>query len=135
MKHDIFNQDGPPDRLHRFALYLPSEDRDGAQLRGFGPISAATEELLCGLLGGVTSYPATGAHQRDGGGVHRERVMVLESFCAEATWRSASPVLGALVKLLARELEQECLAGSLDRRMTITRTTRHSAHDYTTPRT
>ena len=84
---------------------------------GIEKLVEAAEELLCERLGGVTSYPARGAYIRESGEIQREQVQVLESFCDEQVWEKEAIFLKQLAKLLARELDQESVACSLDGEM------------------
>ena len=123
---DIFEGARASTRCHRFVIYLPTKRKDGTPVEGFEQLASAAEELICRRLGGVTSYPACGAFIRDTGQLQREHIQVLESFSSEDAWREHSPFLGRLAKLLARELDQESIACSLDGEMALATPDEHA---------
>jgi hypothetical protein len=116
---DIFAQSAAPTRRHRFVIYLPTKRRDGEPVDGFEELAMAAESLICERLGGVTSYPARGAFQGESGAIQREPIQVLESYCDETHWGAEARFLGALAQILARELDQESVACSLDGAMAL----------------
>jgi hypothetical protein len=111
---DIFTDPETPARRHRFVIYLPTKRKDGESIEGFEQLAMAAEALICERLGGVTSYPARGAFQGKSSNIQREQVQVLETYCDEAHWAREARYLSALAQVLARELDQESVACSLD---------------------
>lgn len=116
---DLFASTTAPARRHRFVIYLPTLRKDGAAIDGFESLAMAAESLICEKFGGVTSYPARGAFRGESGTIQRESVQVLESYCDDAIWREEAGFLGGLAQILARELDQESVACSLDGAMTL----------------
>lgn len=112
---DWFGMEAPLN--HRFAIYLPSCERDGKPIAGFEEFAVSTSRMLCDLFGGVTRYPAKGLYQKDTGTPQSEDIIVLESFCDSAGWTRESGFLRAWVRVLSALLRQESLACSLDGNM------------------
>lgn len=117
--NDIFTNLAAPPRRHRFVIYLPTKRKDGEPVKGFENLTLAAESLICERLGGVTSYPARGAFQGESGTIQREHVQVLESYTDDLQWTLESKFLSALAQILARELDQESVACSLDGAMAL----------------
>ena len=110
-----FGSQTPPNR--RFALFLPSRNKEGEAIQSFEKVSEVTAHTLCGLFGGVTRYPATGMFHRETGATQKEEVVVLECFCEVEKWNRNSPSVLRLVRLLSGLLDQESVACSLDGEM------------------
>lgn len=112
---DWFQKETPLN--HRFAIYLPSCEKDGQLIDGFERLADSTSRMLCGRFGGVTVYPANGLYQRESGTPQSEKILVLESFCDSEGWARESAFLHAWVRVLSAQLRQESIACSLDGNM------------------
>lgn len=112
-----FQQDPPMTR--RFALYLPSREKNGHVIKDFERIAGETADDLCRRFGGVTRYPATGYFRDSEGRSQGERIEVLEAFCTPEDWARESSSIRSLVRGIAHALHQESVACSLDGQMAI----------------
>lgn len=102
--------DDPP-LPHRLLLYLPTstdfQDR----------IHQVVQHLLCGKLGGLTSYPAQGAYQRQNGQAEIENIRVLEAYCEGSERIRQVEVLRRMAAVLGWAMNQETVAIAVDGRM------------------
>ncbi len=112
---DWFRKEAP--LTHRFAIYLPSCQKDGQPIDGFEGLADSTSHMLCDLFGGVTVYPAKGLYQRESGTPQSEEILVLESFCDNEGWTRKSAFLHAWASVLSALLRQESIACSMDGNM------------------
>ena len=95
----------------RFVLYFPLGREDDAPR---GELLSAVEEYLCETFGGLTSYPATGLYVSPIGKIQREPVQVLEAFADPEAWSAAHHGMHSLAGALARLLDQDSVALSVD---------------------
>ncbi|MES2980904.1 MAG: hypothetical protein V4727_01210 [Verrucomicrobiota bacterium] len=112
---DWFKEETP--LTHRFAIYLPSCQKDGKSIDGFEALADSTSRMLCERFGGVTGYPAKGLYQRESGTPQSEEILVLESFCDSEGWERESAFLHAWARVLSALLHQESIACSMDGNM------------------
>jgi hypothetical protein len=101
-----------PPAPKRFVLYLPKAASEAVP--GLIP---AMELLFCRRFGGLTTYPAVGLYQSEGGEIQREEVFVMECYGELEGWMEDGPRLHHLAAVLAVILEQETIACSVDGRM------------------
>lgn len=102
---------------HRFAIYLPSCEKEGQPIENFEEFARSTARMLCALFGGATRYPAEGLYQRKSGTPQSEEIIVLESFCDSVQWARESGFLRTWIRVLSALLRQESIACSLDGNM------------------
>lgn len=119
MKNSPFVPVSEKSKPHRFVIYLPSCQADGAPIPGFEKKAEETARALCARFGGITSYPATGYFEGANRGAQKEAIQVLEFFCGPEELAREEAFLWSLLLKLRRRLNQESVACSLDGRMTL----------------
>ena len=102
----------------RFAIYVPSRLKN---LDLIPPIRHAalvdiSREFLYDKLGGLTCYKAKGSW-RDGGDLHEEDVLVMESYCEMKKLCDAAFSIRQFANALAIEFQQAQIACAVDGEM------------------
>jgi len=104
---------------HRFAVWLPSNKQDTTPIDKVRHLAYkdGVMRFLITELGGATNYNAEGYYSDDAKIIHREDVIVCESYVEIKMLKTQATLFRALCNLLCMELDQKSIAGVVDGEM------------------